>query len=300
MRCSNCGWPNEEGATRCVKCNSELRVQDDLEQFGSAMGTTGEGLYFSDEQHCDVCGYPVTQDMTHCPACNALLHAKPGEPPAPLPQEAMPAGFSAQQTVAVPPPVPPVIDQAPAFDPVPPTETVLAPPPAQTLETVSETVAERAPAPAPEPAPSQPTAPAQPAADALDEEDVVTTIPGLPETYMRGVDVTDTINPWADPMGMPMGSEPAFRLEKVAWRQEQPAPEMEFSGEETVLSRDNTDPGNNSITSQGQARIFRKNGQWMIENLSRQNTTLVRVDRETPLQDGDVIVLGNRMFVFHS
>lgn len=24
MRCKNCGWPNEDNVTRCIKCNSPL------------------------------------------------------------------------------------------------------------------------------------------------------------------------------------------------------------------------------------------------------------------------------------
>ena len=36
----------------------------------------------------------------------------------------------------------------------------------------------------------------------------------------------------------------------------------------------------------------------MGENRSEQKTTLIRVDRKTKLNDGDIIVLGNRMFGF--
>lgn len=271
MRCSNCGWPNEEGSTRCVKCNSELRVQDSLEQFGSSSVVTGEGRYFSDEQHCDVCGYPVTSGMTRCPACNAQLHTS------------SPAPAYGRETISVPPPVPqPQIPHEAHMSPCSALRDTPEPPVAEA--SVSEKRCAVVPT----------------SADELDEEDVVTTVPGLPETYMRGVDVTGTINPWADPMSAPVAPEPAFRLEKITWPQENPAPALEFRGDETVLNRDNTDPGNNSITSRGQARIFQKDGRWMIENLSRQNTTLIRVDRETPLHDGDVIVMGNRMFVFHS
>lgn len=103
-----------------------------------------------------------------------------------------------------------------------------------------------------------------------------------------------TVNPWAKPRG-----QSSVTLKRLNWQDEDTvyAP-VSFPGDEIVLNRANTDPNNNSITSRQQARISRSGDQWFIENLSSQQTTLLRVDRRMPLQDGDVIVLGNRMFEF--
>lgn len=65
-----------------------------------------------------------------------------------------------------------------------------------------------------------------------------------------------------------------------------------------MLNRSNTDSNNNSITSREQAVMTHENGEWFIENRSDLQTTLIRVDRRLKLEDGDVIVLGNRMFEF--
>lgn len=108
-----------------------------------------------------------------------------------------------------------------------------------------------------------------------------------------------TVNPWS--MGAPLEEEHAFTLEKVKWVNEsQSDPAVEFSGSEHILNRANTDELNNSITSREQARIAFENGEWVLENLSEYSTTFVRADRKIALKDGDVIMMGNRMFTFRT
>lgn len=109
-------------------------------------------------------------------------------------------------------------------------------------------------------------------------------------SYARG----GTENPWANP------SKDSFcTLKRLSWQSEQIqyAP-VSYSGRTIVLNRRNTDENNNSITSREQAVLTHENGEWFIENRSEQKTTLIRVDRKTKLNDGDIIVLGNRMFEF--
>lgn len=103
-----------------------------------------------------------------------------------------------------------------------------------------------------------------------------------------------TINPWSTP------SDDSFcTLRRIPWQNEHVTYEpVSYSGEEIVLNRANTDANNNSITSREQAVISHENGEWYIENRSDLQTTLIRVDRRLKLEDGDVVVLGNRMFEF--
>lgn len=65
-----------------------------------------------------------------------------------------------------------------------------------------------------------------------------------------------------------------------------------------VLNRDNTEPGNFSITSREQAVLTCENGEWFIEDHSSLQTTFVRVARKTPIKDGDIVLMGDREFVF--
>lgn len=74
---------------------------------------------------------------------------------------------------------------------------------------------------------------------------------------------------------------------------------VEFTGDNVPLNRQNTEPDNNSITGKMQATMTFEDGHWCIQDQSSQRTTFVRAAQKTPLQDGDIILLGNRMFEFH-
>lgn len=104
-----------------------------------------------------------------------------------------------------------------------------------------------------------------------------------------------TINPWMQP-----GEESAFcTLQRIPWQTERVTYEpVSYSGQRIVLNRSNTDSNNNSITSRTQAILTQEDGKWYIEDGSEMHTTLIRVSRKVELQDGDVVVLGNRMFEF--
>lgn len=73
---------------------------------------------------------------------------------------------------------------------------------------------------------------------------------------------------------------------------------LEYEGKNIVLSRSNTEPENPSITSQTQAVISNIDGHWFIEDKSEQGTTFVRASRNVEIKDGDMILLGNRLFEF--
>lgn len=103
-----------------------------------------------------------------------------------------------------------------------------------------------------------------------------------------------TVNPWSNPM-----AGKSFKLQPVAWDDEPgELPTMTYTGTVVGLNRENTDPTNNSITSKTQAEIINENGKWFIEDKSVLQSTFVHAGRKMELADGDVIILGNRRFVF--
>lgn len=111
------------------------------------------------------------------------------------------------------------------------------------------------------------------------------------QTGFRG-----TINPYM--MGMNM--EPTFVLKPIKRMNERNEPEeMEYEGKEIFLNRANTEPNNPSITSRQQAVVTRIDGNWYIEDKSDMKTTFVQASRRIELHDGDIILLGNRLFEFH-
>lgn len=71
-----------------------------------------------------------------------------------------------------------------------------------------------------------------------------------------------------------------------------------YEGKMVELNRENTEPSNRTITSKVQATLTHEDGHWYIENNSEMRTTYVAVSRKMELQPGDIIIMGDRRFVF--
>lgn len=74
--------------------------------------------------------------------------------------------------------------------------------------------------------------------------------------------------------------------------------EQLFEGKTIVLNRENTEPANRTITSAQQAELTCEDGCWYIADKSALQSTFVRPARPIELQDGDIIMLGDRLFRF--
>lgn len=93
---------------------------------------------------------------------------------------------------------------------------------------------------------------------------------------------------------------PYFRLRPIKWQNERhELSEVEYDGKEVILNRENTDSNNPTITSKQQAVVTREGDSWFIQDRSEQQTTFVRAAGKIELHDGDIILLGNRLFEFH-
>lgn len=104
-----------------------------------------------------------------------------------------------------------------------------------------------------------------------------------------------TVNPWASPQ-----NNANCTLRPLAWDNENSEhAARSYSGQSVMLNRDNTDPGNPTITSQVQAEMVFEDGAWYICDKSAQQTTYVHAGRKTRLEKGDIIILGNRRFEFN-
>jgi len=64
------------------------------------------------------------------------------------------------------------------------------------------------------------------------------------------------------------------------------------------LNRDNLDPGNPSITGKVQAELTFEDGAWQLKDKSELQTTFLLASEPTPLKDGDILLLGDRKFIF--
>lgn len=75
---------------------------------------------------------------------------------------------------------------------------------------------------------------------------------------------------------------------------------IEYEGKNIVLNRANTEKANHTITSREQAVIINEEGRWFIENHSEMCSTYFEVNRKLELRDGDIIMLGDRRFKFET
>jgi len=104
-----------------------------------------------------------------------------------------------------------------------------------------------------------------------------------------------TVNPWVQ-----VSAGARCSLEPVAQDGVETPATLELKGESHELNRANLDPENQTITSKVQANLFFENGKWFIEDKSAQQTTFIHADGKTALKEGDVVLMGNRQFIFHA
>ena len=125
-------------------------------------------------------------------------------------------------------------------------------------------------------------------------------IPTPEPTPEPTTDFTGTINPYA---GMGGGYTPIqhcilkpfiFPGEDI---RDVPKP-INLKGNYNELNRQILDPDNNTITSKVQALLTNKDGKWYIQDQSVQKTTFVYAGEPVALKSGDIILMGNRTFVF--
>ena len=71
-----------------------------------------------------------------------------------------------------------------------------------------------------------------------------------------------------------------------------------FDGDDQLLNRGNLDPENMTITSKAQAEVRFEDGQWWLEDKSVLRTTFIQVNKKIRISKGDIIVMGNRRYLF--
>lgn len=103
-----------------------------------------------------------------------------------------------------------------------------------------------------------------------------------------------TINPWAEQPAKPA----TCSLTPLKSDFSEDRSPIVLNAGNNKLNRENLDPGNQTITSAGQASISYNNGTWNIEDISAMQTTFIKVSGATELKNGDILLMGNKMFKF--
>ncbi|MBP5663724.1 MAG: FHA domain-containing protein [Bacteroidales bacterium] len=315
MQCRFCGLENPEGTVICSRCGTVLGKsaipENNAQNYAEGVGGQ-EPKSGNDRSSCEFCGYPLLPNTKVCPNCHKTVveeevEIKPIENVAGVDEKtdvdekkndpkktvvAVGHAVDPKKTVVAGAPVAPVADSkktvvagAPVASAADPKKTVVANAPAASVTDPKKTVVANAPVYKPK--------------DTIPEFRPKATV--VENKAAQDVkDAKKTVNPYANiPHRQPM-AEAYCSIEPVP---DSPAEagrlkKFEFDKQQVVLRRENTEPGNSSITSKEQAVLTFENGAWYVEDKSAFQTTFVRAGRKLQLQDGDMILLGDRKFVF--
>lgn len=270
MRCKNCGWPNKPGEFQCVKCGASLDAGVLEPSDGGYSPAVSDGRGYPDDSGLkktvfenDVFGPSAAAPVESAPATGASVCPKCGYPLREGVGKCPNCNFisSGQGTMGY--------GGQPQQNHAPTT-------PIQRRPTKMDAgdVAEDSPA-------QQPTQPSG-------------------QQGVRHHASTQKFNGTINPYMMNIETEPLFVLKPLKRMNERNEPEaVELEGKEVILTRENTEPNNPSITSKEQALVRHENGKWFITDRSEQHTTFVCPSKPVELADGDIILLGNRLFEFH-
>ena len=236
MRCKNCGYVNEKGATRCIKCNEELHE------------APNPYVPNNDDRRATMFNAAVLGTMME----NGMT------PPAHQPER---------------PEMRTVLDAAARID---------------------EGGERRRPQPQPHPATST-------VLEGADGQEVP--VPARPQpTPNKKVkpDFGGTVNPYSRVVVEDEPQTPRCTLTLLSDDGNEAAAEpiaIEGGEELFELTRDNTNPADNTISSH-QAVLSHDEEGWHIKDASTYKTTAIVVTSRTKLKEGDIIVMGSSRFVF--
>ena len=74
--------------------------------------------------------------------------------------------------------------------------------------------------------------------------------------------------------------------------------EVVLSDRSVVINRASIDPENLTVDESAHASFTCEDGEWFVNNLSKSRTTYVSTDRKVKLSKGDIIIIGNRRYIF--
>lgn len=166
----------------------------------------------------------------------------------------------------------------------------------------SASVTEPESAPPAEAKPAPPKQPVKPVSEA--PKPVNTTPPDSKPTtnpFVKKKSEQDTLKSTIDPFRKKhTKSVQMAALQPIAREGEKSADPIHLITEDqpVPVNRSILDPENNTITGKIQAEFECINGEWFIVDKSDQQTTFIRANGKVKLNKGDVILMGNRKFIF--
>ena len=109
-----------------------------------------------------------------------------------------------------------------------------------------------------------------------------------------------TVDPFRQPQ-QPEAPPPMLFLERVG-RPEEASKLLPFTaiGDQVHVNRQTLDDNNFTITSRLQASFVFKENKWWLVDKSDLKTTFIQVKEPVELKDGDIVLMGDRRFIFYS
>ena len=300
MRCNNCGFENAEDATHCIKCKTALDNKT-AKQAPPISGTTPSAPGTTPPAPKKETTYAGTILDSQLAANLATANqTKLGEPPATI---AAQGPANAGQSPALEAQTPAIeakgaLIQCPHAD--------CGYPYSDELKVCPR--CQRAPGTAAATTPVA-TAPPKPFAGTIDPYRTKTIIdtPAPPVCYLQPIRKDDESAP---PPKLSFTIQSAIGPDRSASNPDRSAinPDRSASnpdrsaigpnGSVIELNRDNLDPGNPSITGKTQAELIFVDGAWQLKDRSELQTTFILASAQTPLKEGDIVLLGDRKFIF--
>ena len=314
MICNNCGSDNVRGAKNCSQCNFPL-TPENVSLKIPAPAPKDEPVHrpvttpknpikaHAVKKVCPQCRYELIFDAEVCPMCSFSFReqdqfaTRPNEE---LPQQTSPnpgdTAMRPEQPVMPPTPAapqPPVVASK-----IPETEIPRIEPDNTSADTVPVPTYADALKESTDEAPP-PSAGSKSDGDSLNKsirhQSKPTTTPFSNKKGQKAV-VEGTI----DPFRSDQTSIGIAWLRPVAREGEPEQAPISLAGsvQPLAVNRAVLEPENNTITSKVQATFEFRDGEWYITDGSDQQTTFVRAAGPVKLEQGDIILMGNRKFIF--
>ena len=271
MRCDNCGWVNTDGVKRCVKCNQEL--SEPIPEPVVAEENVVEQPQVIARPQSDTRATVVLQhtpevnqqnDMPICCECGYPLAAGATECPN--------CGSQVKSAISM---AQPVVESQPVVQPTPMNRTIMD---------VGKS-------------PSAPSSNKPNMKRTVIDAGIVRDSDKLAAMRQTVRDFSMLENLDKDESQESIAVKGCAYLEPMDNFDGKSTP-IALNSDNVLLNRANIDATNPSIDINEQARVVCKNGEWFIQNLSQTKTTYVCTSREIKLEPGDIVVVGNKRYIF--
>jgi len=310
MRCSNCGWANPDGQERCQKCNQELdyslaelssaevasaESEDSTEPSEASVGakingseetiSAVEGASFSG---CSQCGYPVTKGVAECPMCGCAIsntEVKEHAPQSNTTSQDKCVANSTKATVVVSSVMESIQKEAAI-------KIAASKKSADSVDAFKKTVMDVNGG-------DKPHAVNDMSKTVRDMGVLNKEVSRLKQTVrdISPLDLLENHPQNTNPVNAEQEKSFGFALMPMDGFGESLA-KLQFAESSVILNRENVEKDNAAIDVEAQLSISFDNGDWYIENRSSLKNTYIVPAHKTKIQSGDIVVIGNRRYIF--